>query len=298
MVGLPHFLAVGAAKAGTTSIWAYLRQNPEIYLSDVKESNFLVDFDMQTENAQTYRRSVVTREADYISLFEMARGDQLIGEVCPLYLYHYDQTIPRIKRYLNSDVTIILILRNPVDRCYSGYRMYSNQGLERLPLSETLGASNRVRLHNKDHWRRHYNITCGLYHKQVQAYLEAFGRDQVLCIKFEDLVHNAGQILCEVTEYLGLRSFEYDTSRAMNVSMQVRHGQIFKYLLVDCTSSVRRILSPYVPDRYKSLFQRFVYTKQKEPLSAESRKYLQDYYRADIEQLQALLAWDLGHWLV
>ena len=295
-MNLPEFLVVGAAKAGTTSIYYYLRQNPDIFLSELKESNYLVGFDPYKEQAKIYRRKVITSELDYFSLFETAGNDQLCGEVCPLYLYYYDRTIPRIKQYLGGKTKIIIILRNPIDRCYSGYGMYVSQGMEELTFAATLLESNHSDLEDPNHWRRYYNLTCGLYFNQVRSYLKEFGQDQVRVFRYENLAGDADRVMCEITDFLGLPAFDYDTSEVKNVTW--RKKEDFVRRVVDKRARrLRKLLMPYVTASLKERYRNFMNTNQKVPLDKQVRSFLQSYYRNDVENLQDLLGWDLSLWL-
>ncbi len=110
---LPNFLIVGAAKSGTTSLYYYLHEHPEIFLSAIKEPKFfssevLKDQYLTRKNKDLY----VGSYEEYRNLFRNVQSEKAIGEASTDTLFLYGSTIPRIKKYL-GDPKIIVILRNP-----------------------------------------------------------------------------------------------------------------------------------------------------------------------------------------
>ena len=126
-VKLPNFLVVGAMKSGTTSLWRYLRQHPQIYMPKLKEPRFLASSIFIKLGEEHYKFHRICKSSpictfdDYIELFRDVKEEIAIGEASPHYLYLYSKTIPTIKNYL-GDVKIVIILRNPADRAFSAYK--------------------------------------------------------------------------------------------------------------------------------------------------------------------------------
>jgi hypothetical protein len=114
----PNFLIVGAAKSGTTSLYNYLKQHPDIYMPKHKEPLFMTSEIYANLSEKDPRRhlndeaKVYTYE-DYLRLFADAKNEQMLGEASATYLYYYDVAIPKIKRYL-GDPKIVIMLRDPV----------------------------------------------------------------------------------------------------------------------------------------------------------------------------------------
>src|SRR3712207_4104321 len=118
---LPNFLVIGAMKSGTTALYYYLEQHPEIYMSPVKEPNFF-----SQENAA----DTVTHIGTYEQLFKGASGKKAIGEASHSYLYE-PRAAAEIRRYVPK-VKLIAILRNPIDRAYSHFLHMVRSGTEPL----------------------------------------------------------------------------------------------------------------------------------------------------------------------
>src|SRR3954452_17434204 len=120
---MPNFLIVGAAKSGTTSLYYYLKQHPQVFVSPVKEPKF---FAYEGEKV-VYRgpgdaennRRLVNNLADYRALFGGANGAKAIGEASPVYLYS-PKACERIRHYL-PDAKLFVILRDPAERAYPSF---------------------------------------------------------------------------------------------------------------------------------------------------------------------------------
>jgi len=117
----PGFIVAGSAKCGTTSVFHYASQHPDIYLPR-KESFFFISSVHSSANRADplYRRRVISSLNDYKSLFADCSAEKVVGEIATGYLYYYKYAIPEIKQVL-GDPGIVIILRNPVERAYSGY---------------------------------------------------------------------------------------------------------------------------------------------------------------------------------
>ena len=120
---LPNFIIIGAEKAGTTALWQFLRQHPQVYMSAVKEPQF---FGYEGREVSFQGPGPVVKEAlpicdleEYKSLFKGTESYKAVGEASPSYLYN-SQAPERIRHYV-PQAKLIAILRNPVDRAYSRF---------------------------------------------------------------------------------------------------------------------------------------------------------------------------------
>src|SRR5688572_7713518 len=121
---MPNFLIIGAAKAGTTSLYSYLNQHPQIFMSPVKEPNF---FALEGEklnfrgpgDAQVINRYSITQLESYRAHFKGITQETCIGEASTLYLDH-PKAVERIQHY-TPKARLITILRDPVERAFSNF---------------------------------------------------------------------------------------------------------------------------------------------------------------------------------
>ena len=124
---LPNFILVGAIKSGTTSLYHYLNEHPQIYMPRIKEPRFFTSSALLKKEKfnnkflKRFAPAPINNLDDYKSLYSNVKNEIAVGEASPQYLFTYETTIPLIKKYL-GDIKIILILRNPVDRAYSAYK--------------------------------------------------------------------------------------------------------------------------------------------------------------------------------
>jgi len=120
---LPNFLIVGAAKCGTTSLYYYLKQHPDVFMSEIKEPRFLSNRAANPGRGpgdDSIVQSGVRSFDDYLNLFKKSTGMKAVGEASADTLFLFERTIPAIQRYLD-DPRIVIILRDPVKRAYSAY---------------------------------------------------------------------------------------------------------------------------------------------------------------------------------
>ena len=114
------------ARCGTTSLFHYLNQHPEIGMSKVKEPKYFSSLDLilpqKGVGDETVFSKVIANEMDYNKLFEGLENLKAIGEGSSDYFYYHKTVIPRIKEKL-GDVQIIVCLRNPVERAFSAYNL-------------------------------------------------------------------------------------------------------------------------------------------------------------------------------
>ena len=130
---IPNFIVLGAAKAGTTALYHYLGQHPEVCMSRTKETNFLalkddpLDFRGPGDRDYITRFSVTTLDG-YRDQFRGCGAKPAIGEASPLYLY--SPKAPGLIGEVVPDAKLIVILRNPIDRAYSAFLHLVRDGRE------------------------------------------------------------------------------------------------------------------------------------------------------------------------
>ena len=270
---LPNFLIIGASRSGTTSLYAYFRQHPDIYMSPVKEPMYY-----WPEGSAEYDYGVTTREA-YERLFDGVTTERAIGEASPQYLR--GATAPeRIAADLPG-VRLIVSLRNPADRAYSSYLGRLRGGKERRGVAEALRPDG-------------YYCQTSVYYPQLVRYFERFDRARIKVIIFEDLAARTHEVLRELYEFLGVDpAFVADTTpqNAGAVPKNVTVNAMF-WKIVGRVKRVVPIRNTGIAGR---LHRRMV--KKPEPLPAEIRGELLDYFRDDVARTSALIGRDLSPWL-
>ena len=177
----PNLLIVGAAKSGTTSLHNYLNQHHDVFMCDPKEPHFLINKEIGKE-----RISVgVSEKIAYEKLFLDGENLKYRGESSVMYLMYPEIVIPKIKEYLGNDVKIIIMLRNPVERAYSGYQHVKRYNIKEniSEFREAWDISEERYFSNPDMTPASRYKELGMYYKQVKSYLKNFN---VHIIIYED----------------------------------------------------------------------------------------------------------------
>ena len=298
---LPNFLIIGSAKAGTTSLYVYLMQHPEIYMSPVKETHFF-SFDNESKMTKGPGDPIykaITDVNDYQALFNDVRDEKAIGEASTSYLYR-PEAPGRIHEML-PDVKLIAILRNPVDRAFSAYmhvvrdeRETAENFEKALALEENRKAAN---------WDPIWHFTSvGHYYEQLERYFKVFKRDQIKIYLYEDLNLNKDNLLKDIFNFLGVNpDFSPESSVRYNVTGKQKSQLFYKTTnwLFSTPNPVRWVSRQVFSDIHRGNFANWVRQRNltKYSLSPETRIKLIKNYTTEILQLQDLLDRDLTMWL-
>lgn len=297
---MPDFLLIGAAKSGTTALFYYLSQHPEIFACPVREPNFFalegkpLDFAGLGDQQTVGKNSVTTRDA-YQQLFTAVRGGQIAGEVSPLYLY--DLEAPnRIQKEI-PNAKLIIVLRNPIDRAYASFLHLRRDNRE--PYKDFGNALNEEDTRIKANWEHLWHYTqMGFYAEQVSRYLDLFNKHQIGVWLYDDLKEDALAMVQSVFHFLDVdKDFQPDFSRRPNRSGVPRSA--FVQRLMAGQGPVKRMLVRAMPEQLKGkLVTRVQSLNLSRPeMEASVRRRLLKTFQPDIEKLQGLIQRDLTHWL-
>ena len=201
---LPDFLVIGAQKAGTTALYAYLRWHPGITGPSWKEVSF-------------FDRHWWRGEAWYRGQFPLRAGEQLVGEASPSYLFH--PLAPERARSLVPGAKLIALVRNPVDRAYSQYQHEVALGREPLSFEDALAAEEErtrgeaerlaadPRAFSRAWWDHTYSAR-GRYAEQLERWLAVYPREQLLVVATEELGERPAETYASILAFLGAAPHE------------------------------------------------------------------------------------------
>ncbi len=292
---LPNFFLLGAAKAGTTSLYDLLRQHPELYLSFDKEPMFFS------------RDDYFARGVDWYSRTFFADGGRfpMRGEATPHYLYWAEKVFPRIKQvYGAKPVRFIVILREPVQRAHAWYWNMIREGQETLPFIEALKAEeDRIR----QDWAelefygsmRYGYYRGGRYASQIRAYLNDFPSEHFHILLLEDLQTDPAGALRKICTFLGIRAdFEFNSIQS-NAAVTPRHRGLHQ--LIRGPSRGKDLGKHLIPfpiwHRMKLFLLRINQREFEYPaIGVEAEQYLKSRYASERSDLSALIGRDLSHW--
>ena len=293
----PNFIIIGAMKAATTSIYTYLKQHPDIFMTKVKEPMFFNNFNQNTDFKVLGNKSKkVNSLLDYFSMFGSVKNESAIGEASPAYIYN-EKAPYLIKEHL-PDVKIIAILRQPTDRAYSNFLHTKRADRENVNSFEQAIKIEKERI--SDNWSPLYHyIQKGFYSVQLKRYYNLFPKENIKVYLFEDVVKNPKETLKDIFKFLNVdENIEIDVSKKSNVSGTPKGilGFILKKMRY-YNLMPKFAISDYLPTFIISLLFKSVY-KDTEKLDSVLRKELTDkYYREEILKLEKLIDRDLSNWL-
>jgi hypothetical protein len=310
----PNFFIVGAPKAGTTSLYHYLDQHPQIYMCPVKEpchfapevnpKNFSPEYKRQAKyearameawlrgpRLEKRFSGYVPEWPDYLSLFDAASEEIAIGEASVCYLWS-----PTAARNIASclpNARIVAILRHPVERAWSQYQHGVANGAVKGSFRQHVETCLNSRTET---FSPHYPfLEFGLYSGQIRTYLDLFPRENVKVCFFED----------------GLPSIVAELLRFLNVDPTVQidlSGRHLDSSAAEAPTAVYRTLRRFqlwqslrslAPRPARSVLRKLAFRKHtRAPMDESDRRFLCEYYREDVLRLAAMLERDLTSWLV
>ncbi|MFN8186634.1 MAG: sulfotransferase domain-containing protein [Gaiellales bacterium] len=207
---LPDFLVIGAARAGSTSLFAILTAHPQVLPPSHKELHF---FDRNYPRGLAHYRRMFPLESHRRLVTRRLGRPVLTGEATTYYLFH--PAVPeRVAREL-PDVRLVAILRDPVDRAYSHYQLSVRNGHEPLSFEDALDAEDgrlageEERLAADPAYRspaHAFNsyVSRGLYLPQLERWHRHVARERLLVLRSEDLFERPTDAVEEVTSFLDL----------------------------------------------------------------------------------------------
>lgn len=295
-INLPNLLIVGAAKCGTTSLHNYLKQHPDIFMSKQKEPHFLINSDIGEDRIH----KAITVLEDYEDMFKTDSIYKYKGESSVMYLAFPEFSIKNIKKYLDPNVKIIIMLRNPVERAFAGYlhNLRYNPS-ENLSFEEAFEKSEARYYKERDITPDTRYLHVGNYYSQVESFISMFN-DNVLVIMYEDYVNDIDLCLANVFDFLDIDKISVDTSRRHMVGGWVFKRKFLRNLLIP-RNNFKSLIKNLLPNKKirMAIKQKIMNmsTVENPSISEDMHKKLTEYYRKDIDNLSKLLNKELNCWI-
>ncbi|MGB8703293.1 MAG: sulfotransferase [Thermosynechococcaceae cyanobacterium] len=296
-MNLPNFLIIGAGKSGTTALYNYLKQHPQIYMSPVKEPKFfaLEDENLTVNGPGSHLFQPITNYEEYCRLFQGVTDEIAIGEASTIYLY-VPKASERIKHYI-PEVKLVAILRHPVDRAYSSFMHLRRD--QREPLADFSLALQEEERRITNNWPFIWRYKDrGFYYRQLKRYFELFNKSQIKIYLYEEFNTNPLITLQDIFKFLNVdENFVPDISTKYNVSGVPKNQALQSFLTKP--NFVKTAFKLFFPDDFRKGIKDNIAARNfnKPELPLELRREMLEIYRDDILKLQDLLQRDLSVWL-
>ncbi len=294
----PDFFIVGAPKSGTTAMYAYLREHPDLYLPERKELRYF-------GRDLTIRDRRPLTEAEYLEQFSGARADQVIGTAYVWYLYSAAAAAEIVA--FAPRARIVAMLRNPADMLHALHGENRYNGNEDIgDFAAALAAEPDRRAGRRIPEHAHlvqalWYSTVPRYTEQLMRYEAAVGRDRMHVVVFDDFVADPAAAYAGVLRFLGVDDrFRPPAFDVINASKRTRSERL-RHLLSRPPAAPRRIVRAVVPRAVRRRLweqaQRLnVAEEPRQPMAHDVRERLQRDFAGEVERLSEYLGRDLRAW--
>lgn len=269
---LPHFVVIGAARSGTTTLARYLAGHPDVFLAAEKEVHFF-DEDARFDLGVPW----------YSSQFADARQDQIVGEATPAYMM-VERAAERMAGLI-PDALLVAILRNPIDRAYSLYWFTRAWGHE----DRDPGVALRAAMTKEGPSDPPPGAYLGSYVAQLKRFMGFYPRSSLMTILFEDFSADPVAVAGRVCRFIGADESQipHNLGRFKNETREIRFRSLHDTLI-----RVKKY-APRVVERVQVLNSKpLAYPRMDPQLRAE----LVEYFRPHNARLSDWLEVDLSHW--
>ena len=294
----PNLFIPGVARSATTYVASVLAASPEIFSPEPKELHYFASRHIPDplhsgDPFRSYDEFIVRDRNEYLSRYTEAGDVGYMLDASPSALF-YGGCASDIKKE-SPGSKIIILLRNPVERAFSQYKMNVRLGKERLSFEDALKAENE-RL-GKGFFMATAYLKAGLYHDAVSGYLDVFGRKDVLVVLFDELIDNEAGTFGKIFEFLGVEFKEaylengdrhYSGFPRRMLLNKILHNPMLrktaKYLVRG--KSMRKQLDSYIIRK----------NDREVEMNPGTKDSLYAYFESDIDKLGKLIQTELSNW--
>lgn len=276
---LPHFLIIGAMKAGTTTLYRDLLVNPEIYLPAIKEPHNLVSEQVLSPKGKE----------EYEALFRLARPSQTCGEASTGYTKRptYSGVPGRARSLIGPDLKVIYLVREPVARIISHHYHSYSSGV----FGPDIDREVREQPVLLDYSR---------YAMQVEPWIETFGSSHVLILVFEEFVAARQSTVRRVSEFLGITPREsLINEEAIYNKSDGKPTRSPFWRKIRTSHVYRQFVQPYLPTKMRDRMRQAVLPKappRPDPPSEQTVAMIYEELAEDMDRLQNLIGRDQPIW--
>ncbi len=281
----PNLFLVGPPRSGTTTLYEILDSHPEIFMSQVKEPNYFSTPPIPERHFQIL--GATQDKKVYLKLFEKAGAKHVyLGEGTTHYLSD-KHAAERISKH-SPDAKIITILRDPVERAYSGYLLLGRRDGNKKSFYETI-KENIKDLDNKSKQFGNFALQ-GLYSKQLKKYYKHFPKKNILVLSFDDLKNNRQALVGQVAKFLDLNADKFTGATVEKNVFQKPRNKFSRFILSN--QSLTKYGLKILPRPLLRLVRNKVLLKKadKKPIDPKSQKLLEKLYKEELKNFDKMLS--------
>lgn len=282
-------LIIGAMKAGTSSLQYYLGQHPEICTHEQLEMTFFVtDSEYDTGYDRAFGRYFPCEASANSTILAKSAG-----------LMYIPTALQRVRRH-NSDIHLIVVLRNPVDRAYSAYWYARRRGWEDIKSFEEAIAAGPGRFRNDSLRQRSCSyLDRSMYVKHLSVVFEYFDTDQICVLLLEDLKENTHRVCQDLYEWIDVDNTFIPNTDRRNTAATARSEELAR--LMSSASGIKWVFRRLLPDHVVDQMKMFLRRLNEQDFSApamppDTRNRLMEYFAPYNEELEEMLGRNLDHW--
>jgi len=311
---VPDIFIVGAPRCGTTYLASVLGRHPAVYMCPVKEPHYFAFPDISLNEFRPALRKRIEKfelnayinqnkkepvhrmyfenKNDYLKLFDDAPSDSQLAEASPSYLWA-EGAAARIHAE-NPDARIIIMIRNPVERALSQYFIERKMGMTKRTAVEDICFDLKFPVRKWGASPLYAEL--GMYSKQVERYLNTFGKEKVFIGLLEDLEKNQDDFFFNLFQFLKLEP--------INVSAETEGRNKSEIPRIDWLNDIRHI--PAVKSLHKAVLKgsfkkklkQWFFKKTEITDITEIKKILLPIFEPDIKELEKISGFDLTRWRI
>jgi len=276
----PDFFIVGGSRCGTTSLYSYLKQHPDVFLPERKEPHYYSSQSTPLPYWLLPLKSIITKQ-DYLQLFEDSKENMIVGDASSTYLMNLDA--PKLIFEDNPNAKIIISLRNPIDRTYTAYLAQYRSGNEKRSFGESI--------------RRDFSAITGEelqrqsalnsdYYEYVKNYYHYFPKEHIKIIIFEEFIKNPKQTMKELLHFLNL-STELNIKYEQYNEFKFPKNEVSKAIVNN--RFIVNISLALIPAKIRHYIFRRLVTRTKPLMLEKDRDFLKEKYVMGVKKLESLL---------
>jgi hypothetical protein len=293
----PNLFIVGAAKSGTTAMNDFLNQHPDIFMAQKELHFFGSDLNINQPKLT---------EQQYLDFFKEGQQKKIIGESSVWYLFSRE-AVKEIKAF-SPDSKIIIMLRNPVEMMQALHKQNIYDANEDIINFEEAVAAVTDRKNGKRLPKNLEHLSCLLYtdvakyYEQVKRYFDAFGKENVHTIIYDDFKNDNLKTYRSVLNFLEVDPAFEPTFEIINQNKEIKNLSIHQFIKhpPDKLRQITRVVIPHKPLRHflmDKISKWNVKTFERHPLDEQLKKKQQKEIAEDVMRLSELLQRDLTFWL-